>query len=97
MCAQLTFKICLPLVATKVLITILEKHKCHRTWALLTGIENSLSVQELLLPSDLQVQLFFFLFLSPAQQNLFSLEHGDPQFQLCCLGKIQQNILYFLF
>lgn len=66
-------------------------------WNLLTDMENYFSVQELLIASDPQAQLLLFLFLSPAQQNLFSLEHNDPELQLCCLGKIHQNILYFLF
>lgn len=45
-------------------------------WPLFTELAIYFSVQELALPSDLEVQLviFFFVFLSLAQQNLFSLE-----------------------
>lgn len=64
---------------------------------LFTELATYFSVQERALPSDLEVRLVIFLFLSLAQQNLFSLEQNDLQFQLCCLGMIQQNILYFLF
>lgn len=102
MCTPGTFKIHPLLVAVEILVsqeTLTKESNCWTRWALFTDTENSFSVQELVLPSDPQVQLpiFFFLFLSAAQQNLFSLKHDDPQFQLCCLGRIQQNILYFLF